>query len=698
MIYPETRRDTTIVDNHGLTDPYRWLEDADSAETKAWIKSQNQLTHSYIHEYHDRAQIQQRLTEIYNYPKMGCPFKKGEYYYFSRNDGLQNQDVIYRSKVLGQDVEVFFDPNQLSTDGTVCLGESSFSETGRYFAYTLGVGGSDWRTGYVMDTQTGEKLADKVQWMKFTGIAWTHDDRGFFYNRYQSPESVSEDQAGTENDANLNQKVYYHIVGTSQDQDMLIYETPSDPELLFETQVSHDGQYLMLIVVRGCEEKNQFHLAKLAGFSGENKLDFTTLISDFEAKYSYVHNLGSQFYLETNLNAPKNKIVCVDVASQPFTWTSIIEESVGVLTDITVVDHNKLVLVYNHDVRDQMGIYALATGEKLQDLSLPTFGSAYAVGDWNQSEFFYHFSSFLHPGTIFRYDFKTGLSTIFDEIKVKGFDPSQYETQQVFYPSLDGTKVPMFIVMKKGSLESGPKPLNLYGYGGFNVSYKPGFSPFRVVLMGNLGINIAIANIRGGGEYGEQWHDAGKKTSKQTCFNDFQAGAEYLIKNGYTSPSQLAINGGSNGGLLVGACLNQRPDLYGCVVGDVGVFDMLRFQMFTIGRAWATEYGCAENPEEFDYLIKYSPLHNVPMYEAGKHYPAVLLTTGDHDDRVVPLHSYKFISQLQSQLGASTNPMMIRVDENTGHGAGTPTAKIIEEVTDIYSFMAHVFKLKFTSQ
>ncbi len=695
MSYPVTRRDTTIIDTHGLADPYRWLEDADAPETKDWVKAQNQVTHDYIHAYPDRERIQQRLTEIYNYPKTGCPFLKGEYYYFSRNDGLQNQDVIYRTKVLGQDAKGFFDPNLLSTDGTVCLGESSFSESGRYFAYTLGVGGSDWRTGYIMDTQTGEKLSDKVQWMKFTGIAWTHDDEGFFYNRYASPEGVNEADAGTENNANLNQKVYYHRMGTEQDQDQLIYETLNDPELLFETQVSHDGRYLLVVVVRGCEEKNQLHYANLEGFQTSRALTFTTLISDFEAKYSYVHNVGSKFYFETNLKAPRNKIVSVDIHQSPLNWVCVIEESVGVLTDITVVDQDKLVLVYNHDVRDHMGIYSLETGQKLQDLSLPTFGSAYAVGDWNQSEFYYQFTSFLHPGTIYRYDFKTGVSSVFDETKVKGFDPSQYETQQVFYPSKDGVKVPMFIVIKKGSLESGSKPMNLYGYGGFNVSYKPGFSPFRVVLMSNLGVNIAVANIRGGGEYGEEWHDAGKKAVKQTCFDDFQAGAEYLITNHYTSARQLSINGGSNGGLLVGACINQRPDLFGCAVGDVGVFDMLRFQMFTIGRAWTTEYGCAENPEEFDYLIKYSPLHNV---QTIKPYPAVLLTTGDHDDRVVPLHSYKFISELQyqSRLGPAghTNPLMIRVEENAGHGAGTPTAKIIEEVTDIYSFMARVLGLK----
>jgi len=699
--YPTTRRDEWVTENHfgrPIMDPYRWLENPDSDETQNWVNQQNDLTKSFIRSYPDWDKIYSKLTKVYNYPKYSSPKKRGNRYCFSKNDGLQNQSVLYIQDTLESEPRVFLDPNLLSEDGTASLSSTAFSESGNLYAYGVSKSGSDWQTIYIRDVETGKDMADKVEWVKFTSICWTHDDQGFFYGRYPTPKT-SADKAGVEVDSNQNHMIWYHKVGTSQDEDVLVYKDEERPKYSVYTEVTDDGKYLIIYPKNGCKQENAVFYGELSTFDRSNgSMRITRLVDNENARYEYITNDGTLFYFMTNLNAPRKRVVCVDIAD-PYNrkWKEIIAETNDVLEFVTCVNHNYLIVNYLRDVKDILQLHRLNDGSFIKELALPGLGTVSDFsGKKTESEIFYKFISFVNPGTIYRYDFNTDVTTVFKEIVVPDFDPSLYNVEQVFYQSYDGTKVPMFIVTKKGWKLDGSQAMQLYGYGGFNVSINPTFSPFVTVMMNNLNVGFAIANIRGGGEYGKAWHEGGMKKNKQNVFDDFQAAAEYLINNKYTNPSKLIINGGSNGGLLVGACINQRPELFGCGVAAVGVMDMLRFHKFTIGHAWRSDYGDPDVEDDFNYIVKYSPLHNV---RDDKPYPAMLLTTGDHDDRVSPLHSYKLISTLQHKLGDKpfqTNPLMIRIETKAGHGAGKPTAKIIEEKADVFAFMAKTVGLTWT--
>jgi prolyl oligopeptidase len=706
--YPNTRRDESVVDEHGVADPYRWLEDPDSEETRAWVEEQNKLTFGFLEECDYRGKIHERLKEVYNYPKYSCPFKRGDRFYFFKNDGLQNQSVLYTQETLDAEPTVFMDPNTLSEDGTASLGTRAFSESGAYYAHGIQRSGSDWQTVYVKQVASGDNLPDKLEWVKFSSIAWTHDDKGFFYARYPPPpkiDSTEGGKAGSEVDTNLHQKVYYHKLGTSQEEDPLIFETPDEPTLIFGVEVTDDGRYLLLTHHKGTAPVNKLYYYDLARFEpaagGDHGLSVVKLVDNWEAQYEYITNEGTLFWFKTNLKAPKNKLITIDLTRPDESeWKELVAESEDVLDYAICFDHDKLALGYIHHVQTVLYVHALVSGERLLSIPMPAPGTVQEIsGKKKESYLFYYFVSFLYPGTIFLYDrtSKHGTEPVpFREIQVPGFDASLFATEQVFYTSRDGTRVPMFVVSKRDTPRDGSAPVYLYGYGGFSISIQPSFSSFRMVLMQNLNVTVAIANIRGGGEYGEDWHTAGTLEKKQNVFDDFIGAAEWLVEYRYTSPARIVIVGGSNGGLLVGACTNQRPDLFGCAVAQVGVLDMLRFHKFTIGHAWTPDYGCADNDADFQYLIKYSPVHNV---RPGTTYPAVLLTTGDHDDRVVPLHSYKYISALQHTVGSyeeQVQPLMIRIETKAGHGGGKPTSKAIEEAADTYTFIARTLGLTWT--
>lgn len=612
------------------------------------------------------------------------------------------------------------DINQLSLDGTSSLGTRAFSESGAFYAHGIQRSGSDWQTVHVKEVSSGENLPDKLEWVKFSSIAWTHDEKGFFYARYPPPpkgtkeekgekeqqqEDEEEEAAGSEVDSNLNQKVYYHTLGTRQEDDPMIFHTPEDPTLLFGVEVTDDGKYLLITQYKGTAPVNKLYYYDLsAGFDPSavdagSGLPLVKLIDDWEAQYEYIANDETRFWFKTNHKAPRNKIIILDLLHpNESEWQEAVPEEEDVLDFAVCFDQDKLALAYLRHVQSVLTVHRLHDGQRLFELPLPAPGTVQEIsGRRHESYLFFTFTSFLYPRIIFHYDrTKSPEPTVFHETKVPGFDPSGFVTEQVFYASKDGTRVPMFVVSKKGLPRDGSGAVWLYGYGGFNISVQPSFSSFRVVLMQNLGVTLAIPNIRGGGEYGEEWHKAGILEKKQNVFDDFIAAAEWLVEHKYTSPARLAIAGGSNGGLLVGACLNQRPELFGCAVSMVGVLDMLRYHKFTVGHAWVPEYGCADNPSHFAFLRAYSPLHNI---RSGVPYPAVLLTTGDHDDRVVPLHSHKFIATLQHVVGSceqQQQPLIIRVETKAGHGAGKPTAKVIEETADIYSFISYVLGLQWT--
>lgn len=702
--YPPVRRDESVVEDyhgHKIADPYRWLEDPDSEETRQFVEAQNKLTYSVLEKCEARAKFNSRLTELFDYPKYGCPFKRGNRYFYFHNTGLQAQSVLYVQDSLDSEPRVLLDPNTLSTDGTVALGVYGFSEDGELFAYGCSSSGSDWQTIYLMNVSTGQKLPDVLKWVKFSGVSWTHDHKGFFYNRYPEPEKNAD---GTETDINLHQKVYYHYVGSDQSSDVLCFETPDNPKWMTGAEVTDDGKYLILSVSEGCDPVNRLYYADISdpskGYSASS-LNVVKLIDNFDALYSYITNNQKLFYFRTNLKAPRYKIIRIDFdQAEPSNWTTIIEEhEKDVLEWASCVNETKLVLCYLHDVKNVLQVHNLADGKFLANLPLDIGTIVGFSGRRQDQDIFYQFSGFLTPGTIFRCPLTTEelKPVVFREIKIKGFNPAEFQTEQVFYPSKDGELIPMFIVSKKNLPKDGNNPTFLYAYGGFNISISPSYSVSRLIFMQHFNGILAVANIRGGGEYGETWHKAGSLGQKQNCFNDFQCAAEYLIQNKYTQPSRLAINGGSNGGLLVGACVNQRPDLFGVAIAHVGVMDMLRFHKFTIGHAWTTDYGCSEKPEEFDWLIKYSPLHNVGKSSEGAAYPAVILFTGDHDDRVVPLHSFKLIATLQHEIGSRPNqtaPLLIRIDTKAGHGAGKPTKKVIEESSDMYALIGHFLNLK----
>jgi len=675
--YPKTPKVEQIDNYHGVKveDSYRWLEDPDSAETKAWVEAQNEVAFEFLEQISERETIKNRLTELWDYEKYGIPFKKGERYFYLKNDGLQNQSVLYTLKQLDEEPQVLIDPNQFSEDGTVALSGIAISDNGQFLAYGISKSGSDWQEWQVRNIETGEDFSDHLEWIKFSGATWTTDNEGFFYSRYEAPPEGKQLE-----EANYYQKLYYHRLGTEQSEDLLIYERPDQKEWMFDADVSEDGKYLIISVSQGTDPKNLVFYQDLEDQSGEIK----ELISEFIGDFRFIENEGSLFWFRTDYEAPKGRLIGIDINQpEPENWQEIIPESQNTLEGVTVLN-NQFILDYLQNARSRIQIYSL-TGKYIKDIKLPGIGSAGGFyGKREDTETFYAYTSFKTPTRIYRYNFETGESTLFRKPTVD-FNPANYETRQVFYRSKDGTQVPMFITHKKGLLLNGNNPTILYAYGGFNIPVTPSFSVSRLVWMEMGGI-YAVPNLRGGGEYGEEWHQAGTKLNKQNVFDDFIAAAEWLIQHRYTSSQKLAINGGSNGGLLVGACMTQRPELFGAALPAVGVMDMLRFHKFTIGWAWCSDYGSPENEEEFHALYAYSPLHNL---KPGTVYPSTLITTADHDDRVVPAHSFKFAAALQ-EAHAGDNPVLIRIETKAGHGAGKPTSKRIEEVADQLAFLRAV--------
>ncbi|MDF5706958.1 MAG: prolyl oligopeptidase family serine peptidase [Nostoc sp. S4] len=681
LAYPSSHKSNQVDNYHGtlVTDTYRWLEDPDSQETRTWIELQNQVTFGYLSKISAREKIKQRLTKLWDYEKYSIPFKEGEQYFYFKNDGLQNQSVLYTLKSLDAEPRVLLDPNKLSEDGTVALSGLSISEDGKLLAYGISTSGSDWQEWKVRDIETGKDLKDHLQWIKFSGASWTHDCQGFFYSRYDEPNEKTQLE-----DVNYYQKLYYHQLGNSQSEDVLIYHRPDQKEWGFSGNVTEDGRYLIISVWLGTDSKNLVFYKDLTNPDAE----VLELINQFEADYSLIDNDGSVFYFRTDLNAPRGRLIAIDTKNPtPENWQEIIPQSAETLESVGILN-NQFVVDYLKDAHTQIKIFDLK-GKFIREVELPGFGSAGGFGGKrDDTETFYSFTSFTIPGTIYRYDMVTGKSEVFREPKVD-FNPDDYETKQVFYQSKDGTRVPMFITHKKGIKLDGNNPTYLYAYGGFNASMTPGFSVSLLVWM-EMGGVYAMPNLRGGGEYGEEWHQAGMKEKKQNVFDDFISAAEWLIANKYTKTDKLAIAGGSNGGLLVGACMTQRPDLFGAALPAVGVMDMLRFHKFTIGWAWTSEYGSPDNPEEFPALYAYSPLHNL---KPDTTYPATLITTADHDDRVVPAHSFKFAAALQvNHLGNA--PVLIRIETKAGHGAGKPTAKIIEEAADKWAFLVRTLNVE----
>lgn len=669
--YPKTATVDTIDDYFGIKvpDPYRWLEDDNSEETKAWVQSQNSVTQSYLNHISFRDDLKNRLTELWNYEKYSAPRKVADYYIFSKNDGLQEHSVVYIQSGLDADAEVLIDPNKLSKDGSVSLAGLSFSNDGKYASYSISRGGSDWREIYVMDVDTKELLSDHLMWAKFTGMAWYKD--GFYYSRYEEPEE--EDKLKAKNEF---QKLYYHKIGTDQSEDILILEDKNNPKLGFSAQVTDDEKYLLIYGSQGTSRKNILYLKDL-----EKNSKIISVFDKFDAQYGVVENIGNKLLVTTNLNAPQTKLILVDPKDPSVNnWKEIIPETENVLQSVSFVG-GKLIANYLKDANSFITVHSVE-GKKLYNLDLPSVGSAYGFGGKKEeAEVFYTFTSFTYPPTIFRYDIENNKSELFRKSDVK-FNPGDYETKQVFYKSKDGTEIPLFITHKKGLELNGNNPTLLYAYGGFNASMTPSFSLTRIPILENGGV-YAMACLRGGGEYGEEWHKAGMHENKQNVFDDFIAAAEYLIDEKYTSSEKLAIQGGSNGGLLVGAVINQRPELFKVAFPMVGVMDMLRFHKFTIGWAWASEYGSSEDSTQFEYLYKYSPLHNI---QENSEYPATMITTADHDDRVFPAHSFKYAAELQKKYQGN-NPTLIRIETQVGHGAGTSTSKAIDLYTDLWAFM-----------
>ena len=681
--YPTAKKVDQVDDYHGtkVADPYRWLEDTDSADTKAWVEAQNKLAFAYLNDIPAREHIKQRLTKLWNYERYGTPFKEGGRYFYSKNNGLQNQSVLYTADSLTGEPRLLLDPNTLSADGTVALSGLSISEDGKLMAYGLSAAGSDWQEWKVRDIATGKDLPDTIKWMKFSGASWTRDGKGFFYSRYAEPKEATKLA-----DTNFYQKLYYHRLGTKQSEDVLIYERPDVKELGFDGSVTEDGRYLIITVWKGTELNNRVYYKDLSS----NDAQVVKLLDDFDASYRFVGNDGQVFWFQTNLAAPRSKVIAIDTRSPDRkNWKEVIPQAAEPLDGVGVVD-NKFIASFLKDAQTKIKIYDL-DGRFVRDVQLPGIGTASGFGGKRvDKETFYAFTGFTTPTTIYRYDMVSGKSTIFRQPKVD-FNPSDYETKQVFYNSKDGTRVPMFIIHKKGVKLDGNNPTYLYGYGGFNVSMVPNFSVSNVVWM-EMGGVYAVANLRGGGEYGEEWHQAGMKLKKQNVFDDFIAAAEWLIKNKYTSSKKLAIGGGSNGGLLVGAAMTQRPELFGAALPAVGVMDMLRFHKFTIGWGWVSDYGSSENPEEFKALYAYSPYHNI---KPGTCYPPTMVTTADHDDRVVPGHSFKFAAAMQAAQGCA-NPILIRIETKAGHGAGKPISKVIEEIADRWGFLVRALDMNTT--
>lgn len=678
--YPVTPTVDQTDDYHGILvrDPYRWLEEVDAPETLEWVKRQNEITFGFLEQIPARERLRQHLTGLWDYARAQAPFQRGGQYFQSRNTGLQNQDVLYVAENPAAEGRVLLDPNSLSEDGTAALNDLSVSEDGKWLAYAVSRSGSDWQEWHIRSVETGDDLPETLQWSKFSGAAWAKDVSGFYYGRYPAPA-----EGETFQQANYNQQLVFHRLNTPQADDTLIYARPDQPEWGFGAQVSEDGRYLLLNVWQGTETRNRFFYKDLST-AGE----MAELIPTLEAAYDFVGNDGSVFYFRTDLNAPRACLLSIDIAHPgKSNWKTILPESASVLESVHFIG-GQFVTVYLRDAHHEIHRFA-PDGAPLGEVPLPTFGSILALnGKRADQEMFYTFNSFIVPPTVYRYDFKTNTSAVSFTPAIQ-FDFSAYETRQVFVPSKDGTPIPLFITHKKGLVYNGQNPTLLYGYGGFNVAYLPAFAVHRLAWL-EMGAVFAVANLRGGNEYGEAWHQAGMLHNKQNVFDDFIACAEWLIAEKITSTPKLAIEGRSNGGLLVGACMTQRPDLYGACLPIVGVMDMLRFHKFTIGWAWVSDYGSADDPEFFPTLHAYSPYHNL---RPGTHYPPTLVLTGDHDDRVVPGHSFKFAAALQAAQ-AGDAPALIRIQTKAGHGMGKPTAVLIDEWADIYAFLVKALEIE----
>ena len=683
--YPRSYTVDQVDDFHGtpITDPYRWLEDSSSPETRSWIDAQNQLTQDYLSDIPQKGNIRNRLTELWNYPRAYAPRRVKGRYFQLRNSGLQNQNVLYIMESLRGEKRVLLDPNELSPDGTIALTNWEISQDGHMLAYATNASGSDWQVWRIRDVNTGKDLPDIIRWSKFANIAWHPDNSGFFYCGYEPPED-----GGAYESVNLNQRVLFHRLGDKQSADTLVYARPDQPEWGFDPIITSDGNYLVLEVWHGTDTRNRFFLREISGTE-----QFTELIPDLEATYRLVGSYGSRFYIHTNDQAPHGKLIAIDLRNPGKTnWETIIPENQDSIESIKFAN-NQFIIIYLQNAYHVLKRYDQA-GDYLGEIELPMLGSIFSFdrenflfGEPDHDELFFTFNSFTHPPTVMKYLFEEDLCEKLDTPNLK-FDFSPYKIDQVFVSSKDGTLIPMFLINNSDLPAKGNKPVLLYGYGGFNISITPEFQISRLVWL-EMGGTLAVANLRGGGEFGEEWHKQGSLQNKQNVFDDMIACAEYLVTSGYTSPKKLAIEGRSNGGLLVGACITQRPDLFGAALPAVGVMDMLRFHKFTIGWAWVSDYGSPDDPEDFKILRAYSPLHNI---KPGSSYPATLATTADHDDRVVPSHSYKFISALQAaQRG--TAPILIRIQTKAGHGFGKPTKIQIEEQTDIFAFLSKVLNI-----
>ncbi|HCB63185.1 MAG: prolyl endopeptidase [Bacteroidetes bacterium GWF2_43_63] len=669
--YPETFRSDDTDDYHGtkVADPYRWLEDENSDETKKWVEQQNAVTNEYLDQISMREKIRVRLQKLWNYEKSGIPFKKGPWVFCFRNTGLQNQSILFVREGYDGEERVLLDPNNLSEDGTTALSDYSISKDYKYMAFSTSKGGSDWNDIQILEIKTGKMLPDAVKWTKFSGIAWYKD--GFFYSAYDV-----KDESKSLSTINEFHKVFYHKLGTSQAKDVLIYENKDYPLRNYGVFLDEDEKYMFLSESEGTSGNALWFRA-----AGLGDTEWIKIADGFEYDYNFVGVIENKFYILTNEGAPNNRLISVDPANPSVSsWRDVIPESEHVLQSVSHIN-KKLVVNYLEHASDRIYIYS-ATGKQEKKIELPGIGTLGGPsGNRDESVFFYSYTSYTMPNSIFRYDMKTGSNEKYWSPTVD-FKPEDFTTTQVFFKSKDGTQIPMFLTYRNDMIMDGKRPVLLYGYGGFNISLTPGFRLTAIPFLEAGGI-YAVVNLRGGGEYGKKWHDAGTKHQKQNVFDDFIGAAEYLIENKYTNPSKIAIQGGSNGGLLVGACMTQRPDLFKVALPAVGVMDMLRFQKFTIGWAWTGDYGSSDNQEDFDFIYKYSPLHNI---KEGVQYPATLVTTADHDDRVVPAHSYKFISELQYK-HRGENPVLIRIETMAGHGAGKPTSKQIDEAADILSFI-----------
>jgi len=677
--YPVTKKGNQTDEYFGtqVADPYRWLENDTSAETEAWVKAENELTFSVLNDIPFRPELRNRLEKIWDYPKYSAPFSKKEYYFFFKNDGMQNQSVLYIQKGLDGEPSMLLDPNKLSEDGTVALSGLSISNDAKYMAYSIARGGSDWNEIFVLDIESKELAADHIEWVKFSGMSWYRN--GFYYSRYDAPSEGKE-----LSNKNEFHKVYYHTLGEDQSKDRLIYEDKEHPQRNFYAQVTEDERFLIIGEMES-SHGNALYVKDLA----KKKAPFIQLAEGFEKEYGVVDNDGDMLYLMTNDDAPMKKLMKVDISKpEKKDWTVVIPEKEMVLEGVYFIG-GRLIAKYTEDAYSKAYTFDV-DGKQLGEVSFPGIGSVGGFsGEKNRNTAFFAFTSFTYPTTIFEYDVAANASKIFRKPEVD-FNGQAFETSQVFFESKDGTKVPMFIVHKKGIELNGQNPCLLYGYGGFNISLTPSFSITRLPFLENGGVYVMV-NLRGGGEYGEEWHLAGTKMQKQNVFDDFIAAAQYMIDNKYTNPEKIAINGGSNGGLLVGAVMTQRPDLFKVALPAVGVMDMLRYHNFTIGWAWAGDYGRSDDSKEmFDYLYGYSPLHNL---KDGVDYPATLITSADHDDRVVPAHSFKFAARLQEANGGN-NPVLIRIETKAGHGAGKPTSKIIDEAADVWGFTMYYLGMK----